>query len=68
MTQAEHWSEWRRGVICTIRAHFGGILDQVGEDDVDWEAWRPLYDEGRSPKAAVERAFLRDINGGSLSR
>jgi hypothetical protein len=61
MTQAEHWREWRRGVVCTIRAHFGGVLAAIGEEDVDWEAWRPLYEEGRSPKAAVERAFLREI-------
>jgi hypothetical protein len=61
MKQAEHWSEWRQGVICTIRAQFNDVLDHISEDDVDWDAWRPLYDEGRSPKAAVDRAFLRDF-------
>ena len=61
MTQAEHWSEWRRGVVCTIRVHFGDVLDAIGEEDVDWDAWRPFYEEGRSPKSAVERAFLREI-------
>lgn len=29
--------------------------------DIDWDAWRPLYEEGRSPQAAVDRAFLRDL-------
>ena len=61
MTQTEHWMEWRRGVVCTIRAHFGDVLDTIGEEDVDWDAWRPFYEEGRSPKAAVERAFLQEI-------
>jgi hypothetical protein len=61
MTQMEHWSEWRRGVVRTIRAHFGDVLAAIREEDVDWEAWRPLYEEGRSPRAAVERAFLREF-------
>jgi hypothetical protein len=58
---AEHWRCWRRDVVYAIRETFRGLLDHVNEDDVDWEAWRPLYDEGRSPRAAVARAFLRDL-------
>ena len=58
---ADPWVDWRRQVVVVIRKNFGGVLEDVGEDDVDWEAWRPLYEEGRSPEAAVDRAFLRDL-------
>jgi hypothetical protein len=58
---AEHWRCWRRDVVYAIRETFCGLFDQVNEDDVDWDAWRPLYEEGRSPRAAVARAFLRDL-------
>ena len=57
----ESWQQWRAGVIAVIRFDFRDILDDVGEADIDWDAWRPLYDEGRTPQAAVDRAFLRDL-------
>ena len=57
----ESWTDWRQGVVAVIRTEFHDIFDQVGDDDIDWEAWRPLFEEGRSPKAAVDRAFLRDV-------
>jgi hypothetical protein len=47
-------------VVALIRLDFHDVLQDVGEDDIDWEAWRPLYEAGRSPKAAVDSAFLRD--------
>jgi hypothetical protein len=55
------WLDWRQGVIAAIRDDFGEVLLEVGENDIDWDAWRPLYEEGRSPKAAVARAFLKDL-------
>lgn len=60
-TLADPWFDWRRQVVAVIRSNFRGVLGDVGEDDVDWEAWRSLYEEGRSPEAAVDRAFLRDV-------
>jgi len=57
----EPWQQWRAGVVKVIRYDFGDVLDDVGEADIDWDAWRPLYDEGRTPQAAVDRAFLRDL-------
>jgi hypothetical protein len=58
---ADPWVDWRQQVVVVIRMNFRDVLEDVGEDDVDWEAWRPLYEEGRSPEAAVDRAFLRDV-------
>jgi hypothetical protein len=56
----ESWSDWQRGVVAVIRADFSDVLEDIREDDVDWDAWRPLFDQGRSPRSAVDCAFLRD--------
>ena len=55
------WSDWRGEVVAIIRSEFRGVLDHIQEDDIDWDAWRPLYDQGRSAKAAVDHAFVRDV-------
>jgi hypothetical protein len=57
----QSWQQWRAGVVDEIRCDLAEVLADVKDADVDWEAWRPLYEEGRSPRAAVDRAFLRDI-------
>jgi len=56
---SEPWLDWRRHVVALIRMDFREVLQDVGDDDIDWDAWRPLYEAGRSPKAAVDSAFLR---------
>ena len=53
------WFEWQRAVVAMIRRDFSEVLTEVGEDDVDWDAWRPLYEQGLSPRAAVADAFLQ---------
>ena len=57
----ENWQQWRAGVVAVIRYDFRDVLNDVGDADIDWDAWRPLYDEGRTPQAAVDRAYLRDL-------
>ncbi len=59
MTNAEmySWYEWQREVVSTIR-DFSEVLTEVREDDVDWDAWRPLYERGLSARAAVADAFV----------
>lgn len=52
------WCDWQRAVVQLIGEDFGDVLTQVGEEDVDWDAWRPLYDQGLSPREAVADAFL----------
>jgi len=55
------WSVWRQQVVSVIRAGFADVLQDVGEDDIDWDAWRPLYEQGHSPQSAVDQAFLRHL-------
>jgi hypothetical protein len=53
------WASWREQVVSVIRADFREILQDVGLDDIDWDAWRPLFDAGLSPRRAVDNAFLK---------
>ena len=55
---AQSWSEWQQAVVQLISQDFSDVLRQVSEADVDWEAWRPLYEQGLSPREAVADAFL----------
>ena len=55
----ESWVDWQQQVVALIRCDLHEVLDDVGDDDVDWDAWRPLYEQGRSPRAAVDYAFVR---------
>ena len=55
------WEEWQAGVVAVLRTDFHDVVSDIRSEDVDWDAWRPLYDEGRSPHAAVSRALLRDL-------
>lgn len=51
------WSEWQQEVLAAIRRDFSGVLERVDADDIDWDAWRSLYEQGRSAEAAVASAF-----------
>ena len=54
----ETWTDWQQAVLQLIRRDFIEVLREVGEQDVDWDAWRPLYEQGLSPSQAVAEAFL----------
>ncbi len=58
-TNSDAWNLWRQQVVSVIRADFPEVLQDVVDDDIDWEAWRPLYDDGYAPQAAVDQAFER---------
>jgi hypothetical protein len=55
------WHRWQLRVVTVIRNHLSEILNDVGKEDIDWEAWRPFYEAGLSPRTAVEAAFLRPL-------
>ncbi|HEY6641779.1 hypothetical protein [Povalibacter sp.] len=55
------WTLWRRDVVAAIRSDFPEVLQDIGENDIDWDAWRAYYDRGRSPQQAVDDAFLRTV-------
>ncbi len=55
------WVQWQTEVVATLGAELAEILQQISLDDIDWPAWRTFYLEGRSPRAAVNRALERDL-------
>jgi hypothetical protein len=55
----EGWSSWQTEVLQIIHAEFSGVLEAISWDDVDWSAWRPLFDQGYSACEAVRSAFGR---------
>ncbi len=56
-----HWAQWQRTVVALLRADVIGVLHSIEVDEVDWDAWRSFYTEGRSPRSAIERALARDF-------
>ncbi len=59
--QIESWNLWQQEVVAVIRADFVTVLDDIGTDEIDWETWRPFFEEGRTPQDAVKRAFANDL-------
>ena len=55
----ERWNEWQHEVLSVIDSNFRNVLDTVEWDDIDWDAWRPLFNQGCSAKDAVRSAFGR---------
>jgi hypothetical protein len=55
------WSQWQNGVLALLRADFSEVLQVIGIDEVDWDSWRNFYNEGRTPRSAVDRALERDF-------
>jgi hypothetical protein len=53
------WQDWRRGVVAEIRSEFRELFSAIEDQDIDWDAWLPLYLEGCSPRNAVDKAFVR---------
>jgi len=58
---AQAWAQWQHSVVQLLRADFTEALHHIGFDEVDWASWRTFYNEGRSPKAAIDRALERDF-------
>lgn len=58
MAMTDSWHEWQQAVVALIRRDFSDVLKEVSVEDVDWDAWRPLYEQGRSPREAVVDAFM----------
>jgi hypothetical protein len=57
----QSWEQWQSDVLTLLRREFAEVLRDVSLDEVDWPAWRTFYVQGRSPKAAIERALERDL-------
>ncbi len=55
------WAQWQAEVVTALGAELEELLHHVSLDDIDWPAWRNFYLEGRTPRAAVDRALERDL-------
>lgn len=55
------WVQWQAEVLAELGTELEEVLHYVSMDDVDWPSWRSYYLEGRSPRAAVNRALERDL-------
>jgi len=58
---AETWQQWQLDVVALLRKDFSEAFQEIELDDVDWPSWHKLYEQGRTPRAAIERAFERDL-------
>ena len=55
------WTDWQKAIVELLRTDFTEVLQHIGFDEVDWAAWRTFYNEGRTPRAAIDRALERDF-------
>ncbi len=55
------WNQWQQAVVRLLRAELTSALPGIGTDDVDWDAWRRFYEDGRTPLQAVNRALEKDL-------
>jgi hypothetical protein len=55
------WTQWQEAVVELLRTDFTEALHHIGFDEVDWASWRIFYNEGRTPRAAIDRALERDF-------
>lgn len=56
-----NWTQWQGMVLALLHADGTGVLQSIAMDDVDWDAWRAFYTEGRTPRSAIDRALTRDF-------
>lgn len=59
------WTEWKEQVIAVICSEYGELFPYVEQDDIDWEAWQPLYEQDCTPLTAVSTAFSPTVGQGS---
>jgi hypothetical protein len=55
------WVQWQCEVVALLREDLRDVLSFVSLDDVDWLLWRDFYLQGRTPRAAINRALERDL-------
>jgi hypothetical protein len=61
-SDTEQWERWQSDIVRLLQADFGGeVLRDICLDDIDWPSWHQFFVQGKSPRAAIERALERDV-------
>jgi hypothetical protein len=58
---APRWLQWQTDVVALLRDYLHAELATIGVEDIDWPSWHPFFIQGRSPRAAIDRALERDL-------
>jgi hypothetical protein len=64
MMSVSNWLVWKAGIVATLRGEYHDLFPDLRQEDIDWEAWRPLYELGCEPRLAVEQAI--SVNGNEM--
>lgn len=51
------WSQWQRAVVTQIRESYPDLFPCLQQEEIDWQAWQPLFEQGCDARAAVEQAL-----------
>jgi hypothetical protein len=61
-SDSERWEKWQSDIVALLQSDFGGeVLRDISLEDIDWPSWHDFYVQGKSPRAAIERALERDL-------
>jgi hypothetical protein len=55
------WTQWQNEIVSLLKGDFEQALQDISLEDIDWGSWRVFYEQGRSPRGAIERALERDL-------
>ena len=55
------WTQWQHDVVALLEKDFVETLQQISIDDIDWPSWHTYFVQGKSPRAAIDRALERDL-------
>lgn len=55
------WTQWQIDVVALLEKDFVETLQQISMDDIDWPSWHAYFLQGKSPRAAIDRALERDL-------
>lgn len=51
------WAKWQSDIVAVIRYEYRDLFPLIESDEIDWHAWKPLYDQGCNARVAVEQAL-----------
>jgi hypothetical protein len=55
------WTRWQSDVVTLLKRDFADVLGEISSEEIDWPSWRGYYEQGRSPRSAIERALELDL-------